>query len=250
MRQANQSLSTAVNPVNIESGAPQDAVAVQQQLDQTFETIEAVADEASLPESSYAKIRKAKRMAQSWVDSVRRWWVIVEIRLADLNQPVAVVAMIRNVLIPIIYLSRAIAQARDSDQAQALRDVRSRLLKKLHAPGGIWQTLPRVLRKQLAELAQDLVDLFQRSSSSIEGRNGYLSLHHHHLRGLRLPLLTALTVVHNYVLRRPDGTTAAERFFGQKPDDLFIDLCQVMPFPARPRKRQAQPAEDILKLAS
>ena len=57
MRQANRSLSTAVNPVNIESGAPQDAAAVQQQLEQTFETIEAVADEASLPESSYAKIR-------------------------------------------------------------------------------------------------------------------------------------------------------------------------------------------------
>ena len=55
-------------------------------------------------------------------------------------------------------------------------------------------------------------------------------------------LLAALTVLHNYFSRRADGTTAAERFFGQKPDDLFGWLLQrlpELPRPAQPRPRKA-----------
>src|SRR5205807_200495 len=64
-------------------------------------------------------------------------------------------------------------------------------------------------------------ELFQRSSSCVEGRNGQLSLRHHYLHQLRPRKLKVLTTLHNYLIRRPDGTTAAERFFGAKPGDLF-----------------------------
>jgi hypothetical protein len=50
-------------------------------------------------------------------------------------------------------------------------------------------------------------------------------------------VLKALTVVHNFVLRRDDGTTAAERFFGVPHDDLFTHLLEVMPPLPRPRRR-------------
>jgi hypothetical protein len=64
--------------------------------------------------------------------------------------------------------------------------------------------------------------VFQRLSSNVEGRNGYLSLRNHQLRGLDHPRKrTYLTAVHNFLLTRPDGTTAAERFFGQKPRSMF-----------------------------
>jgi hypothetical protein len=36
--------------------------------------------------------------------------------------------------------------------------------------------------------------------------------------------LKALTVIHNYMVKRADGTTAAERFFGQKHRDVFTWL--------------------------
>ena len=52
--------------------------------------------------------------------------------------------------------------------------------------------------------------MFQRSSSNVEGRHGYLSLRNHQLRGLDHPRKrTCLTAVHNFFLTRPDGTTAA-----------------------------------------
>lgn len=44
-----------------------------------------------------------------------------------------------------------------------------------------------------------------------------------------------MTVAHNYYARRPDGTTAVERFFGQKPDDLFAWLLARIEPPALPR---------------
>src|SRR5512142_2769781 len=88
-------------------------------------------------------------------------------------------------------------------------------------------------------------DLFQRSSSCVEGRNGQLSLRHHHLHQLSPRKLKVLTILHNYLIRRPDGTTAAERFFGAKPQDLFEDVLDRLDVPARPaaprstRKRSA-----------
>jgi hypothetical protein len=62
---------------------------------------------------------------------------------------------------------------------------------------------------------------FQRSSSAIEGRNGYLSRLHHCGRGISQQQLRVLTVIHNFDLKRTDGTTAAQRLFGEEFPDLF-----------------------------
>jgi hypothetical protein len=86
-----------------------------------------------------------------------------------------------------------------------------------------------------------LADVFQRSRSNVEGRNGYLSLRNHQLRGLERPRKhTCLTAVHNFFLTRPDGATAAERFFGQKPRAMFaaiVDAVELPPAPLSPPRR-------------
>ena len=43
--------------------------------------------------------------------------------------------------------------------------------------------------------------------------------------------------MHNYTLKRKDGTTAANRFFEQEHDDLFESILNKMSYPSRPRKR-------------
>jgi len=62
---------------------------------------------------------------------------------------------------------------------------------------------------------------YQRTSSAVEGRNGYLSQRHHVTRGFSPLSLKTLTVIHNFDLRRADGTTAAQRLFGHDFPDLF-----------------------------
>jgi hypothetical protein len=93
----------------------------------------------------------------------------------------------------------------------------------------------------LQQQAKELAEVFQRSSSNVEGRNGYLSLRNHQLRGLDHPRKReCLTAVHNFLLTRPDGTTAAERFFGQKPRAMFaviLESVEIPPAPLSPPRR-------------
>jgi hypothetical protein len=66
-----------------------------------------------------------------------------------------------------------------------------------------------------------MVRQFHHSSSAVESRNGRLSQMYHNGRGLTKKRLAALTVVHNYGLKRADGTTAEERLFGSPFPDVF-----------------------------
>ncbi len=66
-----------------------------------------------------------------------------------------------------------------------------------------------------------------RASSRAESRNGSRSLRYHHRRALPPEVLAALMETHNFVLRRDDCTTAAERFFGVPHDDLFTHLLEI-----------------------
>ena len=94
------------------------------------------------------------------------------------------------------------------------------------------------MKEQLEKAALQCVGFFQRSSSCVEGRNGMLRLRHHQLHQISKKHLEVLTVLHNYWIRRPDGTTAAERFFEQKPRDLFDYLLERMEAPPRPAQKR------------
>jgi hypothetical protein len=83
---------------------------------------------------------------------------------------------------------------------------------------------------------------FQRTSSAVEGRNGYLSQMHHNQRGLPRRRYHVWTIVHNFDCRAADGTTPASRFFRRAFPDLFeAVLSQVETLP-QPRKRKHQVA--------
>ena len=99
-----------------------------------------------------------------------------------------------------------------------------------------------VEQDRLQQEAATLAEVFQRSSSDGEGRNGYLSLRNHALRGLNNPRKRAcLTAVHNFLLTRLDGTTAAERFFGQKPRSMCAAILEIVEIPPLPLVRRDEP---------
>lgn len=117
----------------------------------------------------------------------------------------------------------------------ALDAVLTRVTARLDASTA-WSSLSASGREALKRWARATVAHFVRTSSRVEGRGGFLLLRYHH-RALPPPLLKALTVMHNYVLRRDDGTTAAERLFGIPRADLFAHLFEVIPPFPLPRKR-------------
>ena len=114
----------------------------------------------------------------------------------------------------------------------------ARLAKAKRVLPALIETLSALTEEDVSHLEQQArlaSELFQRSSSCIEGRNGQLSLRHHGLRELTPRKLRVLGVLHNFVIKRSDGRTAANRFFGQEHQDLFRWLVQKMPLPPRPR---------------
>ena len=166
-------------------------------------------------------------------------YVRQQVRQLDLAPP-ASYAMHAH-LIPSYYLDR-VASTRTVTAGEPLRALAERLRTPLFAPDGAFGALSPVEQEHAQEQqAAKLAEVFQRSSSNVEGRNGYLSLRNHQLRGLDHPRKRAcLTAVHNFFLTRPDGTTAAERFFGQKPRSMFAAILasvEIPPAPLSPPRR-------------
>lgn len=206
-------------------------------LDGLFAKARTIAAAASLSERSVARIEKAARVVPKMEAPIAFFHTLVGTWVGALGLPAQATDWLLLVLLPMLYLKRAARVARDAVARAAIVEVIRQLEGAVAAPPAAWLALPEALRHQGWAVAQQCADLFQRSSSCVEGRNGQLALRHHHLHRISLGRLEALTVIHNYVLKRSDGTTAAERFFGARPRDLFTTLCQRIPWPARPRKR-------------
>ena len=246
-QEAIQAISRAYHPYHLDTAQPQSTAAVEQQLEQAFAQLEQLTETASLSQRCGERIAKARRVLTDMLATVTFFIMTVTAKVEALDLPPAVESAMLNQLIPALYLRRVAEQTATAAERQRLHQHATALLDALNAPGSPLTGLPPEELALIEQVAADSADLFQRSSSCVEGRNGQLALHHHHLHRIRPRKLAALTTVHNYFIRRPDGTTPAERFFGSRPADLFEWLLDHVPMPARPaRKRAPPPAEKPL----
>jgi Family of unknown function (DUF6399) len=230
MREAIRGLGSDYHPFDLIDGTPQDAGQVAGRLEARFATIERLAAEAELPERCLARIAKARRVLGGLVAALAFFWVRVQAMTA--SWPAALAAAWRGGLLAGHYLRRVAGKAAGAEQRAALRALSARCLGGGEAGGPAAEEAT----------ARQCATWFQRSSSCVEGRNGQLELRHHSLHRLSPRKLAALTTIHNYWLKRADGRTAAERFFGAKPTDLFAWLLERQPLPARPARRRPRAA--------
>jgi hypothetical protein len=86
--------------------------------------------------------------------------------------------------------------------------------------------------------AQNMTNIFLRTTSAVEGRNGWLTQMHFNGRGLTEKRIKSQTAIHNYFLKRDDCSTACERLTGEKPDDLFEFIMENIGPLSEPRKRK------------
>ena len=237
---ARRGLSRDYHPVDLLTGQPLSAEEVGRRLQGHFDTLEQVAAEAGLSARAHEKLAKARRALGAMEATVSFFWSMLAIWLTGWGYDAGVQQWLRQELIPGYYLRRVARKAQPASQRQRLRTLATEVLARARSPDGLWGTFSPALQAELESRAQQCADLFQRSSSCVEGRNGQLSLRHHALHHLRLRKLQALTVLHNYAVSRQDGSTAASRFYGVAPRDLFDWLLEHLSPPARPRaKRRA-----------
>ena len=233
--EARRGLSRDYHPFDLTDGRPREATDVELSLTAHFDTLRRVAEEAKLSEPARKKIAKARRVLPSLVATLLFFWRVVAQRIAGLQLSPAVERVFRDELLAGHYLARVAERSEVAAERNRLRTLSTQLLARARSPTSVLAGLPEAERHRLEAEARDGADLFQRSSSCVEGRNGQLSLRHHGLHRLTNRKLKALRVLHNYVVRRADGTTAAERFFGQRPRAVFGWLLERINLPGRPR---------------
>lgn len=141
-----------------------------------------------------------------------------------------------------LQLNKTQARARNKD-LRAYYKQRAEDAQRRYAQHCLTAQLEEQARQYYLEKAFGMAATFQRSSSQVEGRNGYLAFVHHAYKGIPKHRLAALTVVHNFDIRRGDGTTPAQRLFSKEFPDLFEFLCHNVTGFAEPRRRRRRPLD-------
>ena len=226
--------------VDLERGVRRNGQLIAADIQEHIEQIRTVAQQEELSQRCVERIDKAERVVpkmRGTIEFVSRY-VAQQVAQLDLTPPVSFAMHAK--LIPSYYLER-VAETRTVSGGEPLRALAERLRAPLVEPGGALSTLSPEARGQLHDEAKRLATVFQRSSSNVEGRNGSLSLRNQQLRGLDLPRKRkCFTAIHNFFLTRPDGTTAAERFFGRKPHSMFaaiLESVELAPAPLSPPRK-------------
>jgi hypothetical protein len=236
-REARVGIGQEYHPFDLKTGASVEATQAQEKLTAHFDTLNQVASEAGLKPSSFERIAKAKRVLPSMIETLLFFWRMVASRAAALTYSPEIVEVWKNQLVASYYLGSVAGRCSDSKERKRLRELSNSILMQAKARDGPLSVLSEQDVSFLEAQARLASELFQRSSSCVEGRNGQLSLRHHGLRELSPRKLRVLGVLHNFVIKRSDGTTAANRFFGQPHRDLFEWLVEKMPLPSRPRHK-------------
>jgi len=237
-RECVRELSALYHPYDLQTGRAQPVERVAQRIGDAWARVHQLAETADLPSRARERIEKAKRVTTQWLATIAFFFATLHAKGEALNLPPALEPALCEQLIPAIYLDRVADRCTHAEQRRALRALSAQLLEPLRQPEQAFQALATDERQRLEQVAAECADLFQRSSSCVEGRNGQLSLHHHGHHRLSDRKLAALTAVHNFFIRRPDGTTAAERFFGRPPAPLFAQLLERLPLPPSPARRR------------
>jgi hypothetical protein len=180
--QSIRTIAQAYHFVDLERGVRRNGRLIAADIRQQMDTLRDVAQHEGLSQACLERIEKAERVVpkmQATIEFVSGY-VHKQVRQLDLSPPVSYA--LHAHLIPSFYLER-VAQTRTVQAGEPLRELAERLRMPLCEPGGALAELSEVEQSALQQQAKELAEVFQRSSSHVEGRNGYLSLRNHQLRG-------------------------------------------------------------------
>jgi hypothetical protein len=240
VRNAKAEIGKVYHPYNTETGAKQDSQKVSELLESCFENInEATKD---LSDRCKQRVEKAHRVVKNMVATIAFFFRMIDLYMDNMQILDRDRQLMHDYLIPGFYLRQVARKEKDAERKSRILEMSQELLSILTQQDGPFSEYTENDIKILEKAAEECAQIFQRSSSCVEGRNAQLSLRHHGIHKLSDRSLKAQTIVHNYYRRNRDGTTPAERFFEAKHIDLFEWLLEKMDYPARPQHRPRKAA--------
>ncbi|MEO0435052.1 MAG: DUF6399 domain-containing protein [Cyanobacteria bacterium J06656_5] len=162
------------------------------------------------------------------------------IALDGQTQDPAIRSWVLTYLLPWIYWTQQADKTRQPSLKRRYQSTASHAFDRLFEHD-ITRALDDSQREQWVLWCREFCAKYQRTSSAVEGRNGYLSKLHHARRGFSEQSLNVLTIIHNFDLKRHDGTTAAQRLFMHNFPDVFewtLTHVGELPMPRRSSKLQ------------
>ena len=219
------------HPIDLRNGTLQTANGIEGRFNEQFQIIQECVEEANLSEPCIKRIQKARRAFDAIVLYVKYFFTIYAAFVEGLRLSVGQEKFFNEVIFPLNYLKMIWRRLPKKDKEQykmLMEDFEARVRD------GPWS---EEVKQELMKKGREIAEKFQRSSSCVEGRNGMLSLNYHRFHRLNERTLQVLTIVHNFDVRRSDGTTAAERFFEATHENLFDSLVANVRIPGKPQKQ-------------
>ncbi len=176
----------------------------------------------------------------SFAQGIEAWRQWVTLALHTQTQDPAIRSWVLGTLLPWVYWTQQADKTRQSALKHRYQHAASNAFDGLFEQSITLQLDTNELERWVL-WCREFCAKYQRTSSAVEGRNGYLSKLHQAGRGFSEQSLKALTIIHNFDLRRPDGTTAAQRLFGHAFPDVFewiLEHAGDLPMPRRSSKAQ------------
>jgi hypothetical protein len=211
---------------------------VEEQLGTELEAMGTLLEANGLPrkKDTLAKVRKQLAGISALVDL---WWQTVHQDLAQMAMPPKWTQWADELLLPLMYWQEQLRRTRCPGHKAQIALVLQAVEEAFERHPCTLKLTPELLAGWQA-WAGEHARAFQRASSAVEGRNGYLSQMQHNHRGLPTRRYQVWTVLHNFDCRAADGTTPAARFFRRAFPDLFESvLSQIDELPMPRQRRQA-----------
>jgi hypothetical protein len=237
-RQPLANVSRILHPWRLVDAIRQTSTVVEEQLRAELEAIETLLATNGLPRKpdTLAKVRKQLAGISALVDL---WWQTVRQDLTQLAMTPRWTQWAEDVLLPLMYWQEQLRRTRHPVHKGQVALVLRAIAEAFARHPCTRQLTPEVLAGWQT-WAADHARAFQRASSAVEGRNGYLSQMQHNHRGLPTRRYQVWTALHNFDCRATDGTTPASRFFRRSFPDLFESvLSQLDALPMPRQRRQA-----------
>jgi len=243
-QEARRKITDDYHPFNLDTGEKQAPETVKKKLEDSYATLETIAKEAGCTDKQKKKLEKSKGSLRSMIAVLAFFFSFLVLMVKSMGLDESQGQLFEQ-LISIQYFKLCLRRAKKKEQKERIKTI----LKKLEAMisnNPLWREISEGVQTEWWRRALECAQVFQRSSSCVEGRNGQLSLKFHAFRRINSNSLKILTILHNFFIKRADGTTAAERFFEQKPKDLFTWLLDKVELP-RPRKKHQRLAKNGLE---
>ncbi len=235
-RQHLETLSLTMHPFAISSASPQSSAQVAHHLQVEIKALETLADTYQLPAKPEV-MKKVSDQVPAMAALVDFWWQGVSRDLTGLTLTPPWRRWVKETLLPQAYWEVQLCRSQHHGQKAKIGETLERVQESF-AQHVMTHKIPAAVLADWKSWAMEQARAFQRASSAVEGRNGYLSQMHHNHRGLPKRRYRTWRALHNFDCRDADGTTPASRFFRHEFPDFFeAVLAQVGELP-RPRQRK------------